>query len=278
LSADLELKRKRLLDLIGSFESCAVAFSAGVDSAVVAKAAQLALADEAIAVTGVSASLAEGELDEARRVAGLIGIRHEVIQTDEFSDENYSRNAPDRCYHCKTELFARVQAAAERLGIKVILSGANADDAGDYRPGMRAASEQRVRSPLLECGIAKQEVRALAAAWEIPIWDKPAMPCLSSRVAYGEDVTPERLAMIDSAERFLRQHDFRLVRVRYHRGDMARLEVAQEEIHRLCEEPLRGALLSRLKELGFRFVALDLEGFRSGSLNSLVPVEMLSAP
>jgi uncharacterized protein len=278
LASDLEAKRERLLDLIRGFESCAVAFSAGVDSAVVAKAAQLALGDNAVAVTGVSASLAEGELDEARQIAQLIGIRHEVIQTDEFADQNYLRNAPDRCYHCKNELFTQMHAAASRLGVKAILSGANADDVGDYRPGMRAASEQQVRSPMVECGITKDQVRGLAAMWGLPIWDKPAMPCLSSRIAYGEDVTPERLAMVDSAERFLRQHGFRLVRVRYHQGDMARLEVPSEEISQLSQDPFRSALLGHLKELGFRFVTLDLEGFRSGSLNTLVPVETLSAP
>ena len=274
---ELDRKREQLLGLIGSFESCAVAFSAGSDSTVVAKAAQMVLGDRAVAVTGVSPSLADGELDQARQLAEQIGIRHQVIQTEEFANEDYRRNAPDRCYHCKSELFGQIERMAPRLNVQVVFSGANADDAGDYRPGMQAARERLVRSPLLECGITKEEVRKLATLWVIPIWDKPAMPCLASRVAYGEEVTPERLKMIDRAEDFLRERGLRTVRVRYHKGDMARLEVPQGEIARLCQEPLRSSLLSHLKELGFRFVTVDLEGFRSGSLNTLVPVEQLSA-
>jgi len=274
---DLDAKRERLLDLIHSFESCAVAFSAGVDSTVLAKAAQLALGDRAVAVTGDSPSLAAGELDEARRLAKLIGIRHEVIATGEFSKEAYVRNAPDRCYHCKTELFTQIQAIAPRLNVEVIFSGANADDADDYRPGTKAATEHEVRSPLAECGINKDEIRQLAVQWDLPIWDKPAMPCLASRVAYGEEVTPERLDMIDRGERFLRDHGFPTVRVRYHRGDVARVEVPASDIAKLCADEFRQSLAEQLKGLGFRFVTLDLEGFRSGSLNTLVPIETLTA-
>lgn len=275
--SDLDAKREQLVELIRSFERCAVAFSAGVDSTVVAKAAQVALGERAVAVTGVSPSLAEGELDEARRMAELIGIRHEIISTSEFSNPNYLRNAPDRCYHCKTELFTAIKAIAPRLGVSVILSGANADDADDYRPGTQAASEHEVRSPLAECGITKREVRALAAYWDLPIWNKPAMPCLASRVAYGEKVTPERLEMIDRAERFLRDRGLGAVRVRYHRGDLARVEVPADQIERVCQPEFRAALIEHLKGLGFRFVAIDLEGFRSGSLNAMVPIEVLAA-
>ncbi len=272
---DLDAKRERLLDLLRSFETCAVAFSAGVDSTVVAKAAQLALGDRAVAVTGVSPSLAEGELEEARRLAEWIGIRHEMIATHEFAKTDYTRNAPDRCYHCKSELYTQLEQVAPRLNVRVIVNGANADDAGDYRPGTQAAEEHVVRSPLMECGIGKTEVRQLAAHWGLPIWDKPAMPCLASRVAYGEEVTPERLSMIDRAEQLLRGHGLRTVRVRYHRGDLARLEVPAEEVGRLVEEPTRRTLVDGLKELGFRFVTIDLEGFRSGSLNALVPLDVL---
>lgn len=254
-----------------------MAFSAGVDSTVLAKAARLALGDRVVAVTGDSPSVAEGELDEARRLAELIGIRHEVIATEEFSKEAYVRNAPDRCYHCKSELFTQIQAIAPRLNVKVILSGANADDADDYRPGTKAATEHQVRSPLAECGISKDEIRQLAVQWELPIWNKPAMPCLASRVAYGEEVTPERLEMIDCGERFLREHGFPTVRVRYHRGDVARVEVPAGDIARLCEEEFRRSLVEQLKEAGFRFATMDLEGFRSGSLNTLVPLETLTA-
>ena len=274
--SELANKRDRLLKQIGAYGRCAVAFSAGIDSTVVAKAAQLALGDRAVAVTGTSASLAAGELDEARRLAQLIGIRHEVINTDEFAQPDYVRNAPDRCYHCKTELYTQIEGMAQRLDVDVILNGANTDDLGDYRPGMQAAGEHRVASPLADCGFNKEDVRALAREWELPIWDKPATPCLSSRVAYGEEVTPERLAMIDAAEQFLRESGLRTVRVRYHKGDVARLEVPAEAIASLCEPPRREALVARLKQLGFKYVTLDLEGFRSGSLNALVSIESLA--
>jgi uncharacterized protein len=274
--SELHAKRDRLLALLASYESCAVAMSAGVDSAVVAKAAQLSLGDRAVAATGVSASLAEGELDEARRLAQLIGIRHETVHTEEFTQPEYLRNAPDRCYHCKTELYTQLDGLAERLGVAVVLNGANADDLGDYRPGMLSASEHQVRSPLAECGIGKAEVRQLAAEWALSVWDKPASPCLASRVAYGEPVSPERLAMIDAAERYLRSLGLRTVRVRFHTGELARLEVPAEEISRLAEPAVREPLLRHLKSLGFKFVTLDLAGFRSGSLNDLVPLEIRS--
>lgn len=270
LTAELTAKRDQLLNLLGGYGTCAVAFSGGIDSTVVAKAAQLALGDAAVAVTGTSASLAAGELEEAVELARLIGIRHEVIATDEFSNPDYLQNAPDRCYHCKTELYTHLEGLAERLGVAVVLNGANVDDLGDYRPGMQAAKEHRVASPLAECGFRKADVRALAAEWELPTWDKPATPCLSSRVAYGEAVTPERLAMIDRGEQFLREQGLGVVRVRYHKGDVARLEVPIEALARLCEGPLRDILVERFKALGFKYVTLDLEGFRSGSLNALV--------
>jgi uncharacterized protein len=275
--SDIEPKRDRLLDLIRSCESCAVAFSAGVDSTVVAKAAQLALGESAVAVTGTSASLAAGELDEAKDLAERIGIRHVVISTDEFANPSYTQNAPDRCYHCKSELYTQLDGLAEKLGVEVVLNGANIDDAGDYRPGMKAADEHHVRSPLAECEFTKADVRALAKQWDLPISDKPATPCLSSRVAYGEEVTPERLAMIDRAEQFLKSKGFREVRVRYHRGDVARIEVPATELEKLVEPKLREALVGYFRELGFRFVALDLEGFRSGSLNAVVQLDTHAA-
>jgi pyridinium-3,5-biscarboxylic acid mononucleotide sulfurtransferase len=269
---------ERLVELIRSYGSCAIAFSAGVDSTVVAKAAQLALGDRAVAVTGASSSLAVGELDEARRLAELIGIRHEVLATDEFADPNYLKNGPDRCYFCKSELYDKIEPLGRRLGLAVIANGANLDDMGDYRPGMTAAVEHSVRSPLVECGFGKAEVRALAAEWQLPIWDKPEMPCLSSRVAYGEEVTPERLAMIDGAERFLRAAGLRELRVRYHKGDLARIEIPAQALPQLCAEPLRSQLVAELKRLGFKYLTLDLEGFRSGSQNLvLIPAERIAA-
>jgi uncharacterized protein len=260
-------KHDRLLGLLREYGSCAVAFSGGVDSAVVAKAAQLALADRAVAVTAVSDSLAEGELDEAQKLAALIGIRHETVNTEEFRDANYTSNPTNRCYFCKTDLYTRLERLLPRLGVAVVVNGANLDDAGDWRPGMAAAGEHQVRSPLLECGFTKDDVRALAAQWQLPVWDKPAAPCLSSRVAYGEEVTPQRLRMIDLAEQLLRSLGLRTVRVRYHRGDLARLEVPVDAIAQLASPETRERLAKELKQLGFKYVTLDLEGFRSGSQN-----------
>ncbi|HWB10783.1 MAG TPA: ATP-dependent sacrificial sulfur transferase LarE [Pirellulales bacterium] len=275
LSDDLASKRDRLLALVAGYESCAVAFSGGVDSAVVAKAAQLALGDRAVAVTGQSASLAEGELEAAVGLARQIGIRHQVIETQEFTNGDYLRNSPDRCFHCKTELYTQMDGLAEQLGVRVIANGANLDDRGDYRPGMLAARQQDVRSPLLECGLNKAEVRRLAADWQLPVWDKPASPCLSSRIAYGQAVTPARVAMIDRAEQFLRGRGFRELRVRYHGDDLARVEVPLDELPRLAEPALREAVVETLRALGFKYVTLDLQGFRSGSLNQIIGVDDL---
>ena len=275
LSAELSAKRDRLLELVRSYGSCAVAFSGGLDSTVLAKAAQLALGDRAVAVTGASASLAAGELDQCRELARQIGIRHEVIQTDELSNPEYRKNTADRCYHCKTELFARLEAIARQCDAAVVADGSNRDDHGEHRPGLRAAREQKVKSPLAECGFAKPEIRQLAAHWGLSTWDKPATPCLSSRIAYGEPVTPERLAMVDQAERFLRGQGFQPLRVRYHKGDMARIEVAPEVLGRFLDEPFRRELVQRLRAIGFKYVSLDLEGFRSGSLNTVLPAESL---
>jgi uncharacterized protein len=270
--APLDEKRESLLQLLRGVESCAVAYSGGVDSAVVAKAAALALGEAAVAVTGTSASLATGELEAAKQLAQRIGIRHVQIATDELASPDYLRNAPDRCYHCKTELYSQLERLLPQLGVKSIVNGANADDLGDYRPGMQAASEYRIRSPLAECGITKSEVRELAAGWGLPVWDKPATPCLSSRIAYGEAVTTERLAMIDGAEQFLRRRGLGNLRVRYHKGDLARIEVPVADLPRLLEVDLRRNVTDHLRQLGFKFVTLDLEGFRSGSLNQLVQI------
>jgi pyridinium-3,5-biscarboxylic acid mononucleotide sulfurtransferase len=268
-------QRKALIETLRSYGRAAVAYSGGIDSTVVAQAAYEALGDAAIAVTAVSESLAAGELEEAQKIAQKIGIRHRVIRTEEFADPNYRRNDSDRCYFCKSELYGRLSGMLNELAVEVIASGANTDDMGDYRPGLRAASEHGVRHPLQECGLNKADVRGLARGWGLPTWDKPATPCLSSRVAYGEDPTPERVRMIDQAEQWLRQHGLRVLRVRYHKGDLARIEVPVDDLPRFVELQLRGELIAAFRTLGFKFVTLDLEGFRSGSMNSVIPIENL---
>ena len=271
--SEINAKRDQLLCWLRDLDSCAVAYSGGVDSAVVAAAAQRALGERAVAVTAVSPSLAKGELLQARELAARIGIRHVELATQEFTNPEYLQNAPDRCFHCKHELYSRMEHELSQLAATVILNGTNLDDLGDYRPGLQAASLHSVRSPLVECGFRKADVRDLAALWELPVWDKPASPCLSSRVAYGEQVTPERLRMIDEAEQFLRGLGFTQLRVRYHRGDLARLEFPIDQISRLFDDRLRSQIDRHLHDLGFRFVTLDLTGFRSGSLNTLVTLQ-----
>ncbi len=268
-------RRDHLVETIRTYGRVAVAFSGGIDSTVVAQAAFAAMGDASVAVTAVSASLAAGELEAAEDLARRIGICHRVIHTEEFSNPDYRRNNSDRCYFCKSELYGRLESMLEVLGAKVIASGANLDDLGDHRPGLKAAAEHGVRHPLQECGFTKADVRALALAWGLPTWDKPAAPCLSSRIAYGEEATPERNRMIDEAELWLRRRGFHILRVRYHKGDLARIEVPLVDLPRFVELELRGELLPKFHSLGFKYVTVDLEGFRSGSLNSVIPAEDL---
>ncbi len=275
---ELQAKWRQLLELVGSWSGCLVAFSGGVDSATVAAVAWGLLGSRAVAATGRSPSLSQYQRHLATEVAQHIGIHHLWVETSEVESASYRANAPDRCYHCKRELYGKLLPLARELGLPVVANGANADDAGDYRPGMQAAEEFQVRSPLLECGITKPEVRLLAQAMQLPVWDEPASPCLSSRVAYGLEVTPERLSRIEQAEAFLRARGFWPVRVRLHPGELARVEVPLEQLPRLLEAPLRKELVEELGRLGFRFLTVDLQGLRSGSLNQLVPLLSLPSP
>jgi uncharacterized protein len=274
LTPELAAKRDRLLATLGGLPGVAVAFSGGIDSTLVAKAAALAVGDRAVAVTADSPSVPRSELDEAKELARLIGIRHVVVPTEEFDNPDYRKNDGTRCYHCKTELYTTIERLLPGLGVPVVVSGANLDDRGDYRPGLVAAAEHAVRHPLQEAGFTKADVRALARHWGLRTWDKPAAPCLSSRLAPGLAVTPERTRRVEEAEAFLRSLGLRECRVRYHEGDLARVEVPLSEVARLASEPVRAELAGEFRRLGFKFVTLDLDGFRSGSLNELVPLEL----
>jgi uncharacterized protein len=273
LPSELAAKRDRLLEIVREMKSAAVAFSGGIDSTVVAMAARLTLGDHAVAVTADSASVPRAEIEDAKELAHRIGIRHLVVQTEEFDDPDYVRNDGARCYFCKSELYSRIETLLPELGVSLICSGANLDDQGDYRPGLKAAAEHKVRHPLQEALFRKSDVRQLAQAWNLPTWDKPASPCLSSRLAPGVEVTPERTARVEAAEVFLHKLGLRECRVRLHEGELARIEVPAPELVRMAQPEVRDKLAGRLKELGFQFVTLDLEGFRSGSLNTLVSLE-----
>jgi uncharacterized protein len=273
LTPELLAKRERLLAILRDLGSVAVAFSGGIDSTVVAQAAHLALGDRAIAVTADSPSVPRSELAEARRLAEQIGIRHRVVTTAEFANPDYVRNDGTRCFFCKDELYHRIEAVLPELGVRAICSGANLDDQGDYRPGLKAAAEHAVRHPLQEAGCTKADVRALARAWGLPTWDKPASPCLSSRLAPGVQVTVERTARVEAAEAYLKTLGYRECRVRLHEGELARIEVPAAELARLADPAVRTELARRLRELGFKYVTLDLEGFRSGSLNDLISLD-----
>jgi uncharacterized protein len=244
--------------------SAMVAFSGGVDSSVVAAAASRVLGERAVAVTAVSAALASGELDGARAVARAIGIEHQVVATHELSREGYRRNERDRCYHCKVELYAVLDALAERRGLAVVLSGANADDLGDWRPGLRAAAERGVRHPLVEAGLGKAEVRAVARELGLPNAAKPASPCLSSRLPYGTPVEVPTLRQVDRAEGALKRLGYRELRVR-HFGALARVELGPEDLSRAAPADARRALEDAVRAAGYAEVRV--EPLESGSLN-----------
>jgi uncharacterized protein len=264
-------KYQRLRAILEEMGDVAVGYSGGVDSTLLLKVASEVLGSRSLAVIGRSETYPTREFEEAVRLAGTIGARYLVVTTEETDNLKFQENPPDRCYFCKTELFSKLAQIAREQGIRNIADGTIVDDMGDFRPGMRAKSEKQVRSPLLEASFSKNDVRELSRHLDLPTWDKPAFACLSSRFPYGTGITRENLTRVDRAETLLRDEGFRFLRVRFHDERTARIEVGPQEIGRLLDDALRERIVSRLKELGFIYVTLDLQGYRTGSMNEALP-------
>lgn len=269
-SGNLSEGARALVERIAAHRSVVVAFSGGVDSAVVVAAAYRALGSSAVAWTSHGAAVPESDRCAAREVATQIGIRHVEIATLELENPNYAQNGPDRCFHCKSTLYSGIRQWADDHGYETILSGTNHDDLGDYRPGLRAADEWNVVAPLAELGLGKDRVRELAREWGIGVADKPSSPCLSSRIAYGQIVTLGRLKSIEAMEHWMTERGFHDVRARLHADGLLRIELHADALLRAVEDEMRNAMLLRAQELGFRYVTLDMQGRSSGSLNRVL--------
>jgi len=262
-----QVKQHRLEEQLAQLPSLIVAYSGGVDSAYLAYAAHRALGERMLAVTALSASYSARDRQEAEACVARLNFRHEFIETDELSNPAYRANNPDRCYFCKDELFDKLDELATQRGFAAVAYGVNVDDQGDWRPGQLAAREHQVLTPLLDAGLTKADIRELARRAGLPVWNRPASACLSSRIAYGIEVTPKRLAVVEKGEEALRELGFRQFRVRYHEN-LVRLEIAPEELPRALTPEMARKFVEIFKALGFAFVTLDLEGYRSGSLNT----------